>query len=422
MSSHARLSASAAHRWIKCPGSIQLTEKLKKEKKIPHRSSSPSAREGTAAHSLLEWCLLELVRNGCWDISAKEYKGDSILLDSNDDAELLVGSSKMKEPLKGNAVFLVNDNMIEAVDTCINHVRSVLESMGASEFGIPDDIQIELEAKINLDHIPDYKNYLGGTVDVRIAQFMGELHIIDYKHGQGVPVSAVDNQQLLMYSLGSDIMDDSMPESVHLTIVQPRCPKVEPVQVWEVGPDHIRDWAHDMLNAVDQALSKNPPLNPGPSQCHWCKASAHCPATHSLAIEMAKKDFADEVQNLPDAKFVELFSQVDTIRQVCKALEERARFEMQSGKEIPGYKLVQKKTNRRWVQGAEEKLKEKKVPKKYMYETKLTSFTKLEKIPKYKKLVESLVVKPEGEAVVAPESDKRPAIASSIEADFADDI
>ena len=75
---------------------------------------------------------------------------------------------------------------------------------------------------------------------------------------------------------------------------------------------------------------------------------------------------------------------------------------------------MRKQTNRRWVSGAEEILKEKKVPKKYLYETKLVSFAKLEKMDKYKKLVGKLVEKPEGAAVVVKESDNRPAIASSV--------
>ena len=119
-----------------------------------------------------------------------------------------------------------------------------------------------------------------------------------------------------------------------------------------------------------------------------------------------------------DEKFIQLFQQVGTIKAACKALEERALHELESGKEIPGYKLVSSRTRRRWVKNAEDFLRGKKVPKKYMYEQKLVSFTKLEKNPKYKTLVEQLTEKPEGNPTVVPDSDSRPALPPPVEQDF----
>ena len=45
MHHHAKLSASKAHRWIECPGSIRLEEQLE-----PSNHESSYAREGTLAH------------------------------------------------------------------------------------------------------------------------------------------------------------------------------------------------------------------------------------------------------------------------------------------------------------------------------------------------------------------------------------
>ena len=47
MTDHAKLSASGAHRWIACPGSV------KAEEGIPEQTSS-FAEEGTLAHSVAE--------------------------------------------------------------------------------------------------------------------------------------------------------------------------------------------------------------------------------------------------------------------------------------------------------------------------------------------------------------------------------
>ena len=50
MTKHARLGASGAHRWMKCPGSIRMAEGL------AERTSS-YAQEGSAAHAVAEECL-----------------------------------------------------------------------------------------------------------------------------------------------------------------------------------------------------------------------------------------------------------------------------------------------------------------------------------------------------------------------------
>ncbi len=49
MGNHARLSASAAHRWMQCPGSVRLCDGL--------ASSSANAAAGTVAHDLAARCL-----------------------------------------------------------------------------------------------------------------------------------------------------------------------------------------------------------------------------------------------------------------------------------------------------------------------------------------------------------------------------
>ena len=48
MAKHAYLSASASHRWLKCPPSAKLCAEMKDE-------SSPYAQQGTDAHELCEY-------------------------------------------------------------------------------------------------------------------------------------------------------------------------------------------------------------------------------------------------------------------------------------------------------------------------------------------------------------------------------
>ena len=57
--SHSRLAASAAPRWIRCPGSVAYIEFLKKEKRIPEDFSNFASIKGTAIHSIIEHCILQ---------------------------------------------------------------------------------------------------------------------------------------------------------------------------------------------------------------------------------------------------------------------------------------------------------------------------------------------------------------------------
>ena len=61
---HARCSASAAYRWINCPGSVALSDQC------PDPGTSSYADEGTLAHSLAELKL----RHALHEITDAQYK------------------------------------------------------------------------------------------------------------------------------------------------------------------------------------------------------------------------------------------------------------------------------------------------------------------------------------------------------------
>ena len=71
---HARCSASAAYRWINCPGSVALSDQC------PDPGSSSYADEGTVAHSLAELKLRHVLH----EITDAQYKKRLAKIQQND--------------------------------------------------------------------------------------------------------------------------------------------------------------------------------------------------------------------------------------------------------------------------------------------------------------------------------------------------
>jgi len=98
--------------------------------------------------------------------------------------------------------------------------------------------------------------------------------------------------------------------------------------------------------------------------------------------------------------------------------------EIKHGREVPGFKLVEGRSNRAWKdkEHVEELLKKnKKVKSEDMYTKTLKGPAPIEKLlGKDHKILKENVHKPEGKPTLVPESDKRDALTFNFEEDFAD--
>jgi hypothetical protein len=348
-----------------------------------------------------------------------------------------------EEPPEGWARFEVDDDMIWACDVMIDYVRRRLEELGATaDGGLPPDVRVDVEVHGDLRFLG--REDLGGTVDCRIVQMLGLVEVVDYKHGRGVPVFPEGNSQLLIYAGDGDCGADDGCVDARLTIVQPRCQKNETIASWDLPADGVRSWLREeLLPAYDRCMkAETVELVPGEEQCLWCRCAPFCDRRYDAAVDQAMAEFEDldlaPTDGLPPkaqldraletiavappekvARFLDLASFLDS---AIKAAVERGTQLLRSGVPVPGRKLVAKKTNRQWVPGAEGALAKKRVPKRVSHRQALVSFTVLEKAEggKYKSLVDELTWKPEGDSVMVPESDKRPALPPPAEADFDD--
>lgn len=212
MGVHARLSASAAHRWMPCPASIRLSDG------VPH-VESPYASLGTMAHSIAAYCLKQ------------NLNADAIVEDHADSIQFYL-------------------------DFCRRYPG------GRAEVDLTPQLS-------KLD--PD----TGGTADyIAVVDQGNRLIVTDFKFGTGVPVPAEGNKQLKLYALGALLDCFIPPKEVEVAIVQPRLENPDDWVQRHVFPAfELLDFAGEVVQAA--AATRNPDAQPvpGEEQCRWCQAA-----------------------------------------------------------------------------------------------------------------------------------------------------
>lgn len=350
---HSLLGPSAAHRWMLCPGSVEL------QKRVPEEEESPFAAEGTLAHKMAEELLNETPPT--WDY----------------DPEML------------------------------HHVRMYTEEVISSA----GDFDIEVEAKVELSDIDER---LFGTVDAYSYDYdNGILSVLDLKYGKGVEVDVEDNPQLLYYALCA-WSECPYANEVVLTIVQPR---IEQRQIKSISytKEQLMNFAVLLRDAVNEVDNNPTKYVAGAKQCKWCNASAICPAQSKSFAAITSVDAREPTITPPavEEMTLEMIGNVYAHKKMLsKWLDDvtaHAQRELEAGKEVPGAKLVMQRKNRIIPDKDEAKkyLQSKKYRVKDICDLNLKSPAKLEAagIPKHE--VAKLTVVPKGKLVIAPASDKR---------------
>lgn len=325
---HCLRGPSSAARWkaSSCPGSVELCRGLPGD-------SSADADLGTRAHDWCEYCLRydKTPASGCEEMDACVQ----IFLD---------------EVNRWRERYLVLEEWIEEFTV----------STEIEDFGGTSDFTM-----------------LG--IDLQTGKLV--LHVIDYKHGVGVPVSAEDNDQLQAYMiLQAEKVSDRKIEAYRGTIVQPRVPGKDEVETWECTPEHLAATKRDFA-----ASPGDDTLRPSPKACQWCKAIAFCPAHKAKVLELAQMDF-NELDNPSEetkAYWLQTLDIAKTVEQHLKAIPDAILNAMQKGEKFDGYKAIKQLSHTRWKEDLEttvKKLQRRGVPKKVSTTAKLLTPTQLKNL------------------------------------------
>lgn len=247
MSAHAKLGPSGADRWMVCAGSPAAEEGLPDD-------VSEFAAEGTFAHQISEECL-------AFGLDPFDFIGHRLVVEgysfewSEDDAEQLAFG--------------------------ITQVRD----FGGQFFG---------------EHRVDLTHWLGpdqfGTLDRGIK--LPDLIVIDdLKWGRGLPVSPIENKQLMLYGLGfwhAHARETHKDPNTRILLIvdQPRCSGGG--GEWETTLGRLIEFGEEARAAAERTRDPNAARTASEKGCMFCKrrtAPGGCETFDEFMLDLVGSKF-----------------------------------------------------------------------------------------------------------------------------------
>lgn len=367
---HAMLSASGASRWMACTPSARLEQQFENK-------TSDYAAEGTLAHELGELKL----RKELEGLSTRSF------------------NSKVKK-IQENKLYTAD--MPDYVDM---YVETCLERVSEAKATTPDAL-FKIEQRLDFSEwVPEGF----GTGDfVIIAD--GTMEVCDLKYGKGVPVSANNNKQMMLYALGA-ISEFSFLydiEKVRMTIIQPR---LDNISTFEVTVEDLLKWAEEYVKPKAELAIKGEGEFCAGDHCKFCRAKAVCRARAEKNLELAKYEF-EKPTTMDNNDIAYVLSKVDELVNWASDVKEYALEEALKGEEFEGYKVVEGRSNRKW--SSEDDVAKVLMGQGFLeniiYTKKLTGITNMESAigkKEVQRLLGDYIIKPVGKPTLVPVADKR---------------
>lgn len=380
---HSILGASNSHRWLECPASVRM------EQMFPDTTSA-FAEEGTTAHELGAYCLKH-------DIPTK-------------DAPAFPGFDPITQQ---DVADLWTPEMRDHVQDYVDMVRL-----------LPGDLMVEVRV--------DYSRWAPegfGTSDaIRAHAPKKRAYVADLKYGTGVKVFAEENSQGKLYALGVLNELEFLYEDIQEFEIIIKQPRLDHQDHWTVSRDALLKWADEVVAPrAKLAMTQDAPFNPGEKQCQFCRARGNCKARAEWNMKLAAEAFGDipAAVTLSMNEIAAILKRADDFKSWIKDIEETAFKRAVLGHDVPGFKLVEGRSNRK-INNPEMLAQaldlEGYTPEQIYEPREIIGLGKLEKLlGKKSPIIKEFTFRPTGAPVLVPESDKRPALqATTAQEAFAD--
>jgi len=294
-----KLRMSGAPRWSNCAASASM------EYDEPN-TSNDAAREGTAAHWVLE-----------------------------------TGASVAGE--KAPNGIIIDEDMIIHAQEVIEHFRTL---EGCEE--------LEMEAVVQVSTPAGHT--ITGRCDLRVRTF-NHLIIADYKYGRGL---VDDWSQTLGYAVAT-LAGERLPNNIDLMILQPRPWHHDgPYRTKTLSRAEFETTRDQFLDAADATYLPDPEMVVG-RYCKECKAGHKCPALRMSSLEAIDKYTGLSI--LPDMPANELSAEYDQVTRLLSVVSKRKdvlsdqiKLKLNSGQYVPNYQTLPKFGNRFWQDENQAKL------------------------------------------------------------------
>lgn len=370
---HSVLGASAAERWIHCPPSARLTAGMQDEE-------TSFAAEGTAAHALCEWKVRKALKMRAGKRPTSDYWTDEMEEHTDDYRDYIM------------------DLVGQAKQICKDPVTMIEQHLDFSCWA-PDGY---------------------GTGDFLLVAD-GELNIVDFKYGRGVPVYADHNPQMTLYALGALELFDMLYDiqKVTMTIFQPR---LSNISVWSIDADELYRWAEEDLKPKAEMASKGEgEYTPG-SWCRFCKVRNQCRARAESFLELARMEFRPPAL-LSDEEIAEVMQQAEELsRWASDVMAYATAAAIEDGRHFDGYKIVEGRSVRKFTDTAAVEKAARDAGYTDIYNKSLITLTAFEKLmgkEVFQDVLGPYVEKPKGKLTLVPVSDKRPEVTiTNVEDEF----
>ena len=354
------VGGSTAKRVIACPASVKLVQQIP-SKDIPNEH----ADRGTLLHNVI-----------------------ADVLEFNEAPEKYLGTK-------------YNDQVLteELIDEKITVALAALEEIDPTNV-----MAFKIETRVGFG---DFLPGVFGSADL-LGRIGKRAIVLDWKFGDGVLISAEENEQLLFYAAAAMRTEESKWIFEGATEIE--CIIVQPPEIrrWVTTPQRVALFEQELRRAVHESHSEAASMAAG-DHCRWCAAKPICPKMTG----QVERVMQTKLQALPIDQIAIQLEQADAIESYIKDLRTLATQMLEHGVRVPGFKLVAKRGTRQWTsEDAVDAWVDANGLTKEAYESKLRSPAQMEKVlKKYKKeLPSELVVSISSGSTLAADSDSRPAV------------